>query len=217
MMVLNEVAPATRERPGAWPTPQEGADVPNRTCSIDGCEKPHWGRGWCAMHWTRWKRHGDPLYVSHPGWDGHPLPTLLARTEVQPNGCWRWTGYINPSGYGQIGHKRPHVLIYERMVGPVPAGLELDHLCHTQDSSCPGGKSCPHRACVNPAHLEPVTGAENRLRARSPVAENARKTHCIRGHEFTPENTYVPPKKPNARHCRTCEAEVQRIRRGSAT
>ena len=94
--------------------------------------------------------------------------------------CWYWTAVTNPDGYGQlrIGRKMvlAHHLSYEHFVGPIPKGLQLDHLCRV-------------RGCVNPRHLEPVTQRENILRGVGIAALNAKKTHCKNGHEFTPENT----------------------------
>lgn len=81
-----------------------------------------------------------------------------------------------------------HVLAYEAVHGPVPAGLELDHLCRTP-------------LCREVSHLEAVTHRENQLRGNSPMARQARQTHCVHGHEFTPENTY---RYGNHRQCRTC-------------
>jgi hypothetical protein len=77
------------------------------------------------------------------------------------------------------------------------------------------------RHCVNPDHLEPVTRAENLRRGTKPRREKnpkcaqwqREKTHCPRGHEYTPENTYSPPTRPNARYCRTCHLEHTRERR----
>lgn len=126
--------------------------------------------------------------------------------------CWLWKAAQASGGYGSFrtkaGSFRAHRFAYELHYGPIPAGLEIDHLCHNQDPSCRAGESCPHRRCVNPAHLEAVTGRENKLRGRTIAARNAAKTHCTRGHEFTPENTYrVKPSKSQtngARGCRTC-------------
>jgi hypothetical protein len=120
--------------------------------------------------------------------------------------CWLWTGSTN-HGYGQFYVKgksspaRAHRVAYELTTGLIPEGMELDHLCHNRDASCPGGFTCPHRACVNPAHLEPVTHRVNGLRGRSVAAGHAAKTHCPQGHEYTLENT----RRANGRRqCRAC-------------
>lgn len=125
-----------------------------------------------------------------------------------PDSCWKWHLKKNWSGYGRIktdGKNTPaHRAVYEVLVGPVPDGLQLDHLCHTNDKSCNGGINCEHRLCVNPDHLEPVTAKENQSRSH-----NARKTHCKNGHEFTFENLYIHPKK-GSRGCKTCR-RAQRL------
>ena len=83
-----------------------------------------------------------------------------------------------------------HRLAYELEIGPIPAGLEIDHLCRV-------------RNCVNPAHLEPVTHAENIRRGTGPLAENARKTECVHGHPLEGANLYVRPGDGH-RQCRAC-------------
>jgi hypothetical protein len=112
--------------------------------------------------------------------------------------CWEWTGARTPAGYGVFwtGQKvnYAHRVLYELLVEPIPEGLHIDHLCRV-------------RHCVRPSHLEPVTIAENNRRTG-----NAVKTHCLNGHEFTPENTYEPPKRPGQRYCRTCAAEREKKR-----
>lgn len=112
-----------------------------------------------------------------------------------PLGCWQWTAGKLTSGYGsfRVGNRAhvAHKYAYEALRGPVPEGKQLDHLCR-------------NRACVNPDHLEPVPQRVNCLRGISLPALNARKTHCIHGHEFTPSNTYVNPK--GHRGCRICRA-----------
>jgi len=87
-----------------------------------------------------------------------------------------------------------HRIAYEFALGPIPDGLTLDHLCR-------------NTICCNPAHLEPVTLRVNTLRGTSPIADNARKTHCKNGHPFDEANTYNPPKQPTHRHCRICQNE----------
>lgn len=111
-------------------------------------------------------------------------------------GCLPWIGHVAKSGYGAYPHRgsqiRAHRVAYAEAHGSVPEGKILDHLCR-------------NRSCVNPDHLEAVDNWTNVQRGNSPVALNARKTHCVNGHEFTPENTYVPPKRPTQRYCRTCK------------
>lgn len=107
--------------------------------------------------------------------------------------CWEWQGNINHAGYGRYNYNLAHRLIWEALVGPIPNGLTLDHLCR-------------NRKCVNPDHLEPVTRGENVRRGVAIEVNRRRKlalTHCAHGHRFTPENTYIAP-KTGKRNCRTC-------------
>ena len=117
-----------------------------------------------------------------------PIPAN--RPELGP--CWLWTAYVNPDGYGRFGFEGgqlAHRFAYLAMRGPIPAGKVIDHLCRV-------------RRCVNPQHLEVVTQRVNLHRGESIQARNARKTHCIHGHEFTSENTY---EHGGRRQCRTCQ------------
>lgn len=136
---------------------------------------------------------------------GGTLEERLWRRVVKPEGdagCWLWTGPTD-YGYGRImDHyrlKSTHRVAYELLVGPIPAGLQLDHLCRV-------------RACVNPSHLEPVTVRENTLRSTNLVARLARRTHCANGHEFSGSNVYVVG--VNTRICRTCKRLNKRRRKG---
>ncbi len=161
------------------------------TCSMDGCESPVLARGWCSRHYRRWRDHGAPHWL--PPWE-EPETQFWARVERGPDdACWPWRGTKHRLGYGVFNSAGrstlSHRYAYELLIGPIPAGLELDHLCRNPP-------------CVNPAHLEAVTHAENIRRGRAPTAINARKTHCKHGHKFTPENTYVHP--GGARACRIC-------------
>lgn len=140
-----------------------------------------------------------------------PLAVRILRSCDEVDGCWRRRTVLN-TGYALMSVRcgKPvlaHRAMYELVVGPIPEGYDLDHLCHTNDPTCKRDRDCPHRSCVNPAHLEPVTERENTLRGASPAAVNATKTHCKRGHGFTPENTYWTSNHSHpGRACRICRA-----------
>lgn len=139
-------------------------------------------------------------------------PAQLARfTRVRDDGCWEFTGYINPNGYGQLGRNiGAHRIAWEAANGrPVPAGMVVDHQCHNSHPTCNDSKECPHRRCVNPAHLEAVVSAVNIMRGKGFGVTNAAKTHCVKGHEFTEDNTYWRPDR-FGRICRTCRDEALR-------
>jgi len=131
-----------------------------------------------------------------------PLP--LGREFLGP--CWLWTAGGYSKGYGGFsragragGTVGAHVWAWTHFTNrPVPKGFQLDHLCRV-------------RRCVNPAHLEVVTGKINVLRGAGPTASNGRKTHCNRGHEFTPENTYLIPS--GGRACKECRRLQRRTYR----
>ncbi len=125
-----------------------------------------------------------------PLWEGTP--------------CWLWTDHRR-DGYGSIygedkRNQYAHRIAYTIIRGPIPEGLQIDHLCRV-------------RHCVNPKHLEPVTAYENWRRGNGPAAINARRTHCKRGHPFTAENTRM---KQSSRVCRQCHALESKERRLTA-
>lgn len=120
------------------------------TCSIEGCDQRPHARGWCPLHYNRWRRHGDPL--------GTHLPPLVADriifygwTETQ-TGCWEWQGPRDVYGYGQLiaarKHYKVHRLVYERFVGPIPQDHVVRH-------------TCDNPPCVNPEHLLTGTQRDN--------------------------------------------------------
>jgi hypothetical protein len=137
-----------------------------------------------------------------------PAERFWAKVEVlRPDDCWPWLAYRDKQeGYGEIRvakkQMRAHRFAYELAHGPIPAGTQIDHVCHNE-TDCPGGPDCPHRGCCNPAHLEAVSGAENTLRGKSFSAVNARKTHCNRGHALDGAN--VGRDDRGRRFCRTCK------------
>lgn len=126
------------------------------------------------------------------------LPERIARKIAihQPTGCWNWTACKTATGYGRVwdGARSTwaHRLCYALLVGPIPDGLVLDHLCR-------------NRACVNPDHLEPVTDLENMLRGDNPDITRARhrsQKFCKRGHPLFGANLYRHPS--GRRVCREC-------------
>lgn len=167
---------------------------PKRTCTIEGCERPHMGRGYCGPHLYRFQKFGDPLGGRHIRVAGDSVERLMLLYRVEEStGHWLWTASLGEFGYGQVRWggtmRRAHRVVYAVMVGPIPPGMVLDHLCGV-------------RHCVNPAHLEPVTQRVNMARAVKP--------HCKNGHEWTTETTIV--RKGGKRLCRTCNRAYQRER-----
>lgn len=127
----------------------------------------------------------------------------IAKRVAERGECRVWTGKT-AKGYGRMmirGREyQVHRVVYELEKGRIPEGLEIDHLCR-------------NRACQRVEHLEPVTHRENDLRGISFSAVNARKTHCVRGHELTGRNIKTYPSAPGTRHCRACINALARERR----
>ena len=183
-------------------------------CSVDGCGGTgKIVRGLCGKHYAKWRKYGDPLAGREFALEEGP-DKILSKMVVSETGCWVWTGNMHVDGYGLVYTKKrrfreyAHRYAYSTFVGPIPDGLQIDHLCHTRDETCTGGIECPHRRCVNPDHLELVTQLENFKRGRNPLSLNARKTHCKNGHEFTPENTAT--RSDGYRRCMECDRIVHR-------
>ena len=121
-------------------------------------------------------------------------PYFQERISVSQSGCWEWTKSLHHNGYASctpktFGSNRAHRVTYKLLVGPIPEGLVIDHLCRV-------------RHCINPAHMEPVTDTENKRRGAAAI------THCPHGHEYTPDNTYTHPSR-GTRCCRRCAARMR--------
>jgi hypothetical protein len=149
----------------------------------------------------------------------HPRPTPEERfwPKVQKTeACWLWTGPVNSHGYGtlRVNGKTTyaHRFAYTLLVGPIPEGLEPDHV---------KANGCTSIRCVKavadkhgPAHLEVVTHRENMLRGEGFASRNASKTHCLNGHPFNAENTYIRRRDgQERRECRACKRSRIRARR----
>ena len=171
-------------------------------CAVTGCGNPKAKRFWCTKHYQRWLKYGDPL--------GRPKPTTAERfwSKVNKDGpvpsnrpelgkCFVWTRGTT-DGYGSFfpgddsGRQsmRAHVWAWEQKNGPVPEGLEPDHLCR-------------NTLCIRLTHLELVTHRENVLRSQGSVWQvRAARTHCLRNHPYDEVNTYWRPE--GGRICRAC-------------
>ena len=176
------------------------------TCAVRDCERESRTASYCAAHYKRWQVHGDATVGgslrSLP--KGSPEERFWARV-VRDGECWIWTGQEHSHGYGmfQVDRKRvyAHRFSYELHIGPIPVGLQIDHLCRRPP-------------CVNPDHLEAVTPRTNTRRGvvaeMHRLAAKARAT-CGKGHLWA-FNEYLPP-DGSPRQCRECKREAHRRRR----
>lgn len=124
---------------------------------------------------------------------------VFDRVTAGAGGCWLWTGAVSSTGYGSVGiagrTHNAHRVAYESATGPIPAGLQLDHLCRV-------------RRCIRPDHLEPVTPGENTRRGY-----RAQVTECPNGHPYDEANTYRKP--GGGRVCRRCRNATSERARSS--
>jgi hypothetical protein len=164
-----------------------GQGTRSRPCSVDDgeCIPGRLRYGMCERHYRRVKATGSPAPAVAP---------TFKRYTVTDTGCREWAGGLYPNGYGKLGAEingttLAHIAFYVEACGPVPDGLELDHLCR-------------NRACVNPDHLEPVTRSVNIQRGvAARLAE--RGGRCVHGHDLTePDAWHV--ERSGARYCKEC-------------
>lgn len=150
---------------------------------------------------TGLKSGQKPAILTHmiPLSERKPLAQRIAENQASnPDGCWEWHG-VRSLGYGHISvmengrpvKRKVHRVAYKLVVGPIPEGMHLDHLCRNPP-------------CYNPKHLEAVTARTNILRGIGVAPRNAAKTHCKHGHEFTAEN--IKWQHKNGKNYRTCRA-----------
>lgn len=162
-------------------------------CSVSDCAKPARLKGWCVAHYTRNRRNGDP--ETRISGRGLPEAERFWRRVNAEGPCWIWTGARTGSGYGnfRVGDTVvvAHRYAWENLVGPIPEGMVLDHLCRV-------------RCCVNPEHLEVVTVAENTLRGMSPATVTYRTDICRRGHDMK-QTARI---RSGRRSCYACEKET---------
>ena len=148
-------------------------------------EPKHWS------HYRTYERDAQGRITRSYETEEQQRERVLARVN-RSDACWSWTGHHNADGYTVVGIAgkllKAHRVIYELLVGPIPDGMTIDHLCR-------------NRGCVNPAHLEPVTRRENIVRGDTLPGRNLRKTHCPQGHPYDEENTEW---YRGYRYCRAC-------------
>lgn len=165
-------------------------------CSVDGCGGTVVARGWCRKHYTRWHQHGDPLTVVRRDW-GLSVEERFWRQVNKTASCWFWTsntlkGYGRfASPVGNLAHRYSYWLAH----GSITAET-IDHECHNLDRACFGGPTCPHRRCVNPAHLIQRPAVLNVHRGPLPPKR------CPSGHEYPAD---AGPIDGNRRRCPTCK------------
>lgn len=177
-------------------------DVPEELCGLCscGCGEPAPIARWTDRR-EGWVKGQPKRFIQ-----GHAVAAPLAErikalSTITETGCWEWQANMSNSGYGQLRVTRPkrrtllaHRASYEAFIGPIPDGLQIDHLCR-------------NKRCCNPEHLEPVTHAENMRRRDAAI------TSCPAGHPYDDKNTYRD--RRGKRHCRACSRDRAAAKRAA--
>lgn len=159
--------------------------TPKRTCSIKGCDRPHESRGWCNMHYKRWRKHGD-LFRGLPS----TVDRFWAKVDSRDGDeCWPWVAKAR-KGYGQFPLDgrfiRAHRFAYELAVGPIPEGYQIHHVCG-------------NRLCCKPGHLKAVTATQH---VEHHLGRSLTEPLCMR---HPPEAERRQPS--GRRYCAMCSCE----------
>lgn len=164
-------------------------EVPKPECCVEGCTRTARCQDYCSMHYQRVWKTGSPRGANHEVITRGDLLTRLSDKFLVGDGCWPWVGVINGNGYGMLGTQRGHVLLFELMVGPVPRGFHVHHLCQ-------------NRRCVRPDHLAALSHKDHM------AVHAALVTHCKWGHDLSDTGWYY--RNNGGRECRMCCIERSR-------
>lgn len=185
---------------GKWRQKNVLPSAARPVCSVDGCDRPFRTRGLCDLHYQRLRSSGTFALVERD-W----RKRFWAKVEKTEE-CWLWTAALNRDGYGIFGFdshtvRGAHRIAYELLIGPIPDGRQLDHLCRV-------------RRCVNPSHLEAVSSGENTRRGLPAMSKGL--THCPQNHPYDEANTYWYRGWKQCRICRREYSRASRARRSAA-
>ena len=178
-----------------------------RTCDFPGCNRLHFGKGFCRGHYEQIREGRTVTQLRHQRRRGTQpeigymeQPCLIFGLDGP---CHVFSGYVSRKGYGQIHHSGKvvpvHRYCWELIYGLIPDDMVIDHQCR-------------NRACCNIEHLRLVTRKVNSTENVVGICWQLHKakTHCPQGHAYDDNNTYF---YKNERQCRTCRRERQRIKR----
>jgi hypothetical protein len=170
----------------------------------------------CNAHYKKLLKYGDPLYGTS-NMRGRPrLEQYQVKIDQRgPDDCWPWTAGRSKKTYGQFasGSMPAHRYGFSQLIRPLKPGETVDHTCHNRTPDCPGGNTCEHRLCQNPAHWEAVSDWVNGSRGQSFAATNARKKECDWGHDLTdPDNSYGYRGRRQCKKCARLAARGQHPR-----